>query len=165
MTYTATPAFCNSCHVMNMRFVSWQRSSHGDVATRIECHSEPGWWGEVKAHIDGARDLYVMVSREKTGPLIRAEVSEASCLRCHPMDQLPDIVHHHRVLHAKHMARELRCVDCHAGLVPGDLYGSRPRPVMQRCVDCHARRRPLLVSCQSCHVQPTVSAGVPRVPR
>jgi hypothetical protein len=66
MTYTATPSFCNSCHVMNTRFVSWQRSPHGDVATCLECHSEPGWWGELKAHVNGARYLYVMVTGEKT---------------------------------------------------------------------------------------------------
>jgi nitrate/TMAO reductase-like tetraheme cytochrome c subunit len=165
MTYTATPTFCNSCHVMNTRFVSWQRSAHGDVATCIECHSEPGWWGELKAHINGARYLYVMVTGEKTGPLIRAEVSDASCLRCHHLDQLPDVVRQHRVLHAKHMGLGLSCVDCHAGLVHGNLYGGHTQPVMDRCVGCHAKRRPVLVACQGCHVQASMPAGFFRAPR
>jgi hypothetical protein len=37
--------------------------------------------------------------------------------------------------------------------------------VMERCIDCHAKRRPLLVACQSCHVQPQISAGFLRIPR
>jgi cytochrome c nitrite reductase small subunit len=45
MAYTSMPDFCNSCHVMNTRYVSWQRSPHGAAATCIECHSEPGWGG------------------------------------------------------------------------------------------------------------------------
>jgi nitrate/TMAO reductase-like tetraheme cytochrome c subunit len=165
MTYTATPSFCNSCHVMNTRFVSWQRSPHGDVATCIECHSEPGWWGEMKAHINGARYLYVMVTGEKTGPLIRADVSDASCLRCHALDRLSDVVHNHRVLHAKHLDLGVKCSECHAGLVHGDLYGGQARPAMERCVDCHAKRRPVLVGCQSCHVQSIMPTGLLRLPR
>jgi cytochrome c nitrite reductase small subunit len=165
MTYTATPSFCNSCHVMNTRFVSWQRSPHGDVATCLECHSEPGSWGELRAHINGSRYLAVMVTGEKTGPLIRAEVSNESCLHCHPAVQLPDVVRQHRVSHITHIDMGVSCVDCHAGLIHGDLYGGQPRPVMERCIDCHAKRRPLLVACQSCHVQPQISAGFLRIPR
>jgi cytochrome c nitrite reductase small subunit len=163
VTYTATPTFCNTCHVMNTRYVSWQRSSHGIAATCIECHSEPGWWEELKAHLNGTRYLYVMLTGEKTGPLIRAEVSDASCLRCHQRDRLPEVVHNHRVLHAKHLGLGVNCVSCHAGLVHGSLYGGEARPTMRLCVECHAQRSPALAACQSCHVQPTIPAGVLRV--
>jgi nitrate/TMAO reductase-like tetraheme cytochrome c subunit len=159
MAYTSTPDFCNSCHVMNTRYVSWQRSPHGAAATCIECHSEPGWGGELKAHFNGARYLVVMLTGEMSGPLIRAEVSDASCLPCHPPEHLPETVRNHRILHAKHMNMGLHCADCHAGLVHGTLYGGQTRPAMALCVDCHARRSPILAGCHTCHVQLAVPAA------
>jgi hypothetical protein len=61
--------------------------------------------------------------REDWAIVIRAEVSDASCLHCHHLDQLSDVVHNHRVLHAKHLDLGVKCSDCHAGLVHGNLYG------------------------------------------
>jgi nitrate/TMAO reductase-like tetraheme cytochrome c subunit len=165
LTYTAQPAFCNSCHIMNTRFVSWQRSAHSSAATCIECHSEPGTWEEIKAHLNGARYLYVMLTGEKSGPLLRAEVSDASCLQCHPRTQLPEVIHTHRVLHDTHLSRNVSCTDCHAGLVHGTLYGGQARPPMQLCMDCHAQRSPLLTACETCHLQPTGPAVFSRLPR
>ncbi|HXH13369.1 MAG TPA: NapC/NirT family cytochrome c [Alphaproteobacteria bacterium] len=159
MVYTATPDFCNSCHVMNTRYVSWRRSPHMAAATCIECHSEPGWWGELRAHLNGARYLVVLLTGEMSGPLIRAEVSDASCLECHPAAQLPETVRNHRILHTTHLARGLHCADCHAGLVHGTLYGGQARPAMTLCVECHARHSPLLAACQTCHVQMAVPAA------
>jgi nitrate/TMAO reductase-like tetraheme cytochrome c subunit len=165
MTYTATPDFCNSCHVMNTRFVSWQRSPHKVVATCIECHSEPGRWGEFKAHLNGARYLMVLLTGEMSGPLIRAEVSNASCLHCHPPQQLPETAGNHRISHAKHMDRGLHCADCHAGLVHGTLYGGPARPAMASCVDCHAKHSPLMGGCAVCHLQLAMPAGGMPLPR
>jgi nitrate/TMAO reductase-like tetraheme cytochrome c subunit len=159
LAYTSTPDFCNSCHVMNTRFVSWQRSPHMAAATCIACHSEPGWWGEMKAHLNGARYLVVMLTGEMSGPLIRAEVGDVSCLHCHPPEQLPETVRNHRILHAKHMGMGLHCGDCHAGLVHGTLYGGQARPAMALCVECHAQRSPLLAGCTTCHVQLAIPAA------
>ena len=165
LRYTAQPSFCNSCHMMHTRFVSWKRSAHSTAATCIQCHSEPGLWEEIKAHLNGARYLYVMLSGEKSGPLLRAEVSDASCLRCHPRAGLPEVIRNHRVQHNTHLDRGIQCANCHAGLVHGDLYGGQARPAMQLCVDCHAKRNPILTVCQACHVQPISSATFVRLPR
>jgi nitrate/TMAO reductase-like tetraheme cytochrome c subunit len=159
MAYTSTPSFCNSCHVMNTRYVSWHRSPHMAAATCIECHAEPGWGGELKAHLNGARYLVVMLTGEMSGPLIQAEVSDATCLHCHLPAQLPESVRNHRILHAKHMDRGVRCVACHGGLVHGTLYGGQARPAMTLCVDCHAQRSPLLAACDTCHRQLAIPAA------
>jgi nitrate/TMAO reductase-like tetraheme cytochrome c subunit len=39
--HTAQPDFCNSCHIMEPYFASWQKSAHASVGC-IECHYEPG---------------------------------------------------------------------------------------------------------------------------
>src|SRR3972149_99108 len=39
--YTSRSQFCISCHIMEPYYVSWQESSHKDVAC-IKCHFPPG---------------------------------------------------------------------------------------------------------------------------
>ena len=40
--YTSRSEFCNSCHIMEPYYVSWQESSHANVAC-IKCHFAPGF--------------------------------------------------------------------------------------------------------------------------
>ena len=40
-TYSMSPTFCYSCHLMEPYYESWQRSSHSEV-TCVQCHFEPG---------------------------------------------------------------------------------------------------------------------------
>ncbi len=153
MTYTGSPEFCTSCHIMETRYASWQRSPHFGKATCIQCHSEPDAWGEFRAHLNGTRYLYVMLTGEKSGPILRATVDSATCAHCHPAGALPETTRTHRVFHRAHLAGGIVCTACHAGLVHGSLYGRQARPAMQGCVVCHAKENPILVSCQTCHAQ------------
>lgn len=158
MTYTGSPTFCAGCHVMETRYMSWRRSSHGEKATCIQCHSDPGTWGELKAHLNGTRYLYVMLTGEKSGPILKASVESAVCERCHSVDLLPEVLRAHKILHGVHRARGIECTGCHAGLVHGNLHGSQPRAAMRGCVTCHAKESPSLVACQTCHIQPVAGS-------
>lgn len=142
IAYTSSPAFCASCHVMETRHISWRRSAHFDRATCIQCHSEPGRWGEVKAHLNGARYLYVMLTGEKSGPILRASVERATCEQCHRLDALPERQDGVEIRHATHLTRGLECAACHAGLVHGALHA--PARVMETCAGCHAPQSPVL---------------------
>jgi len=164
MRYTGSPGFCASCHVMETRYVSWQRSPHREKATCIQCHSEPGPWGELRAHLNGTRYLYVMLTGEKSGPILRAAVASETCRHCHATLTLPEATSTHRVLHGVHLARAIECTACHGGLVHGSLYGHQARPAMETCVGCHARESQVLLSCRTCHVE-GVGAGVARLSR
>jgi nitrate/TMAO reductase-like tetraheme cytochrome c subunit len=164
LSYTGSPVFCASCHVMQTRYVSWQRSPHWGKATCIQCHSEPGPWGEIKAHLNGTRYLYVMLTGERSSPILKAAVASATCERCHAGGALPEVTRTHQVLHRAHLAREIECTACHAGLVHGSLYGHRTRPAMAGCVSCHAKESPILVACQSCHIQ-SVTGSLERLVR
>jgi nitrate/TMAO reductase-like tetraheme cytochrome c subunit len=159
VAYTSRPAFCASCHVMQTRYVSWQRSPHGRAATCIQCHAEPGLVGEIKAHLNGTRYLWVLLTGDKSGTILRAAVSSATCAQCHPASRLPQDTATLRVDHARHVARGIPCAGCHAGLVHGTLYGHQARPAVERCDRCHAaERRPFIA------IDSRTPGGRPAVP-
>ena len=81
--YTSRPQFCNSCHIMDPYYKSWQESNHKDV-TCIECHFPPGIGGEVRGKMLGLVQVAKYVTAS-AGPRPTAEVPDASCLRsgCH----------------------------------------------------------------------------------
>jgi nitrate/TMAO reductase-like tetraheme cytochrome c subunit len=145
VTYTGSPDFCASCHVMETRHISWLRSGHAGRATCIECHSDPGLWGEMKAHLNGTRYLYVMLTGEKSGPILKAHVASATCAQCHAPASLPEAAPARRIAHREHLARGVECTACHAGLVHGSLYGHLGQPAIETCAGCHAKASPLAV--------------------
>jgi cytochrome c nitrite reductase small subunit len=142
VAYTARPDFCAGCHLMQTRYVSWKRSPHSTAATCIQCHSEPGLIGEVKAHLNGTRYLWVILTGDKSGTILRAAVSSETCAQCHPSSRLPEAIAARRIDHARHLARDISCAQCHAGLVHGSLYGHQTRPAVETCGRCHASERP-----------------------
>lgn len=151
--YASTPGFCSTCHIMKTRYVSWQRSPHGDNATCIECHSEPGVLGGLEAHVGGLRYVYARITGTRTGPVIRAAVSNDSCLRCHRDKPLGAVIGGHDPNHDRHITLNVNCAACHDNLVHGTLLGRPSRNVMATCRDCHREPDPALDSCKSCHTQ------------
>lgn len=141
VAYTSRPDFCAGCHVMQTRYVSWKRSPHVTAATCIQCHSEPGLLGEIKAHLNGTRYLWVLLTGAKSGTILRAAVSSDTCAQCHPASRLPQATATFRIDHARHLAREIPCASCHAGLVHASLYGHQAQPARATCDGCHTAER------------------------
>ncbi len=50
--YTSRSQFCNSCHIMEPYYVSWQQSSHKDVSC-IKCHFPPGVGEKMRGKVLG----------------------------------------------------------------------------------------------------------------
>ena len=146
--YASLPSFCNSCHIMQTRYVSWKRSSHGDRVKCITCHSEPGLWGEMKAHIEGTRYIYALVTGERSGPILKAKVGNPTCLQCHAerARAARDRVARRRGDHAAHVRADVSCGACHGSLVHGSLSGRDPLPPQARCASCHKPLDPRLAS-------------------
>ena len=78
--YTSRPQFCNSCHIMEPYYKSWQESSHKDVSC-IECHFPPGFGGKVRGKMLGLVQLAKYVTNS-AGPAAR---------RRNPRRQLPPL--------------------------------------------------------------------------
>ena len=125
--YTSRPSFCNSCHIMDPYYVSWQESRHHDVSC-VKCHFPPGVGEKVRGKFLGLVQLAKYVSHSES-PRPVAEVSDASCLRsgCHEKRLLAGRVDFHGIPfdHAPHLetlrrGKQLRCTSCHSQIVQGE---------------------------------------------
>lgn len=85
--YTARPAFCGSCHIMDPYYRSWARDVHGAKlgARCVDCHYAPGEQHTLKAKFKGLSQVTSYFSGRAGASRPRAHVDNASCLtaRCH----------------------------------------------------------------------------------
>ena len=127
------PEMCATCHIMGTRYTSFRRSSHAEVAVCMDCHSDPGFIGEMEAHLDGVSYLYALVTGSRSGTIIKAEVSNESCLDCHPeyLEEKP--------LQAIHIKAGGKCSDCHDNLMihRSNLIPSLAVTQARNCNECH----------------------------
>jgi nitrate/TMAO reductase-like tetraheme cytochrome c subunit len=161
LTYTSSPPFCGeTCHWMSTRYVTWQHSTHGGVKC-MDCHSEPGFVGEMQAHINGLRYLGPVITGELTEPIIKAEVSDASCNQCHEEGENPlwrefritsgvqPDAFAQMVVHGAHLQGGARCMDCHENLVHRAFRLREPKPEKETCVKCHQGEGVIAISTKS----------------
>ena len=160
---TAKSEFCNSCHIMEPYYESWQASSHKDVAC-IECHYEPGAVETFVGKFKALSQLAKYVTRTQ-GTKPWAEVSDTSCMRsgCHSVRMLEGEVQFGRVRfdHSPHLletrrGRRLRCVSCHSQIVQGEHFSVTESV----CIMCHfmpaseGAPPPATSDCETCHGAP-----------
>lgn len=138
--HTAQPEFCNSCHIMEPYYQSWENSEHKDVAC-IDCHYEPGSLETLEGKFKALSQLAKYVTRTQ-GTKPWAEVSDASCMRsgCHSVRMLDGPVKFGQISfdHRQHLletrrGRRLRCTSCHSQIVQGQHVAVTPTV----CVTCH----------------------------
>ncbi|MBC8378144.1 MAG: NapC/NirT family cytochrome c [Planctomycetes bacterium] len=88
MTVSSQTGFCNSCHIMNDYYASWEKSTHQEISC-LSCHLQPGFTGYIRGKINGlAQAVDCMVGR--VGTKAEATVLDMSCLRsaCHNEQEL-----------------------------------------------------------------------------
>jgi predicted CXXCH cytochrome family protein len=158
--YTSRSEFCNSCHIMEPYYKSWQESAHKDVPC-IECHFAPGLGNKVRGKMLGLVQLAKYVTKS-AGPRPVAEVPDASCLRsgCHETRLLSGRVEFEGIHfdHAPHMGelrrgKKLRCTSCHSQIV----QGKHMAVTKSTCFLCHFKGEPFnqdLAACTRCHQIP-----------
>ena len=160
---TGHPKFCVSCHNMDDYYVSWEHSSHQDVAC-IECHAKPGVAGLAAAKAQGMVQLVQYISGSY-GTRPHGEISSASCQQgdCHG-----EIVNDGKVVmlydkikfrHDKHLSehpngKSLNCVSCHGQTVQ-DQHISVSKTT---CLTCHfyirGEKGVARGDCETCHIIP-----------
>lgn len=158
--YTSRPQFCNSCHIMEPYYTSWEHSSHADV-TCVKCHFPPGVGEKVRGKLLGLVQLAKYVTRTE-GPRPAAEIPDASCLRsgCHETRLLSGRVDFQGIPfdHAPHLGQlqrgmELRCTSCHSQIV----QGAHMTVTATTCYLCHFKSgffNQGLGACTRCHQIP-----------
>ena len=145
LAITEHPSFCKSCHNMGEFFVSWQHSSHKDVAC-VDCHYEPG----VAAHLEGKFGALSQVASFVThryGSKPHAEISNKACQRpgCHEtiMEDtdvfFKDRVHFNHSIHndALVAGRSMPCTTCHSQELQDEHIGI----TSSTCFLCHFHER------------------------
>lgn len=158
--YTSRSEFCNSCHIMEPYYVSWQESSHADVAC-IKCHFAPGFAEKVRGKMLGLVQLAKYLTKSE-GPRPAAEIPDASCLRsgCHETRLLSGKVEfrgvpfdHQPHLNQLRRGKQLRCTSCHSQMVQGQHMSVTP----STCYLCHFKDAAFnegLGACTRCHAIP-----------
>jgi nitrate/TMAO reductase-like tetraheme cytochrome c subunit len=162
--YTSRSQFCNSCHIMEPYYVSWQHSSHKDVSC-IKCHFPPGVGEKIRGKVLGLVQLAKYVTQTQ-GPRPTAEIPDASCLRsgCHETRLLSGRVDYNGIAfdHGKHLPKDeneltrgmhLRCTSCHSQIV----QGQHMTVTESTCNLCHFKDIPFnegLGACTRCHQIP-----------
>jgi predicted CXXCH cytochrome family protein len=156
--YTSRSEFCVSCHIMEPYYVSWQESSHHDVAC-IKCHFPPGAGEKVRGKMQGLVQLLKYVTAT-AAPRLVAEIPDESCLRCHDTRLLAGRVEFHGIPfdHVPHLTQDrrgkkLRCTSCHSQIV----QGAHMTVTTSTCFLCHFKDGHLnegLGTCTRCHSIP-----------
>jgi len=164
ITVTSQTGFCNSCHIMNDYYASWERSPHSDVSC-LSCHLQPGFTGYIKGKVNGlAQAVDCMVGR--VGTKAEATVLDESCLRsaCHSVKELTkeDISFGSvKFTHKGHIGEsyggiQVSCGTCH-NHTHGDEHFSVNKEVCYTChfVSSEAGGTGLVQSqCLDCHEVP-----------
>jgi nitrate/TMAO reductase-like tetraheme cytochrome c subunit len=162
-------SFCNSCHIMNPYYASWQDSGHSQVNC-LECHVQPGLPEIVRAKLNGlAQTVDCLLGRVSSKP--NALVEDVSCLRdgCHAKDSLLSepvayINQKYKFSHQGHVDAEmggirLLCTTCHSHFEGQEHF----KVSTQVCFICHFLKnktsgvRLAETKCRDCHDVPAES--------
>jgi hypothetical protein len=92
IAYTDSPSFCGTCHTMEPEFKGYEISAHRNVAC-VECHTEPGLEGWIKAKINGTRQLFEVLTGSFPTPIpppdhTQLPSTDVTCQRCHNTEPL-----------------------------------------------------------------------------
>ena len=163
---SASPQFCNSCHIMRPYVDAWKHSQHAAVAC-VQCHYPPGLRDTLRVKFQAV----TQVAKWATGTYSSkpfAEVEDASCLRsgCHSTEQLIASrgrpfkrgvrFDHQPHLDAAKMGRRLRCTSCHAQVVVDKHFEVEE----STCFTCHFKGKKHerditpVAGCTGCHEPP-----------
>jgi hypothetical protein len=141
MMVTSQTGFCNTCHIMNDYYASWERSSHHNVSC-LSCHLKPGFGGYMKGKINGlAQAVDCAVGR--IGTKAEATVLDESCLRsaCHSVSELleEDILFASvKFTHKGHIQETIDGINVSCGTCHNHYQGDEHFSVQKEiCFSCH----------------------------
>lgn len=163
---SASPQFCNSCHLMRPYVEAWKASKHSAVAC-VQCHYPPGFRDTLWVKYQAITQVVKWATRTYSSKPF-AVVEDGSCFRsgCHARSQLESagvvsfkrgIKFDHRPhLDAARVGRELRCTSCHSQIVVENHF----EVATTACFLCHfkgtrgGRELKPIAGCTGCHEPP-----------
>jgi nitrate/TMAO reductase-like tetraheme cytochrome c subunit len=171
---TSSSKFCSSCHEMKPEYETWAVSSHSNIQCK-ECHMGNGITDYAKAKLNGLKQVYMNATDSYTAPIqMPKPIANAVCEKCHNMKNRQVSAEGDLIIpHDKHLAKGIQCVQCHSGVVHGDISDRNvtfksdyskwdshlaksmmtmtfTQPQMDTCITCH-KARDVSIACQTCH--------------
>lgn len=143
-TYFNRPTSCGLCHIMKPYLSSWQKTDHAKKKVDCyECHAIPGIRGRIAANARVLR--YTITYLGKKPKLIKGEVSNQACLRCH----FSYATESKALVASKHfksyLKEKISCTDCHLQLAHLSADKKKlPKPLKNNWATVD--------NCQQCHV-------------
>lgn len=138
------PKTCINCHVMTTEYITWNHSSHRDIATCNDCHVPQDnllnkYYFKAK---DGLYHATVFTMRMEPQTITMREPSKVvvqnNCIRCH-MDQVTDAKMISWVEGHKESRLDRTCWECHKETPHGRVrslssvgYQLDPMPIKQQ---------------------------------
>jgi cytochrome c nitrite reductase small subunit len=118
---SSDPKACVNCHIMQPQFESWQKASHHNVATCVECHLPHGFIGKWLAKAEnGYHHSKAFTFQDFHEPIMiktkSSRILQENCLACH------GALVHDLVARAR-SDDDISCVHCHAGVGHGETTG------------------------------------------
>ena len=113
------PKVCVNCHIMNPQYDAWQKASHHNVATCVDCHLPHGFVlkylakGENGFHHSAAFTLQNFHEPIMMTPK-NARILQGTCVSCHGA-----LMHDQLAVGGE----EVRCVHCHRNVGHGPMTG------------------------------------------
>jgi cytochrome c nitrite reductase small subunit len=120
--FSTDPRACANCHIMRPQYDAWQKASHHQAATCVDCHLPHGLVAKYLAKAGNgyhhSRGFTLQDFREpiaiKPG---NARILQENCLSCH------EALVHDLVAGATTDRDAVRCVHCHPGVGHGETAG------------------------------------------
>ena len=116
------PKVCVNCHIMTPQYDSWQKASHHNVATCVDCHLPHGFIrkyiakGENGFHHSAAFTLQNFHEPIMMTPK-NAAILQETCIDCH------SALVHEQVQRGADGSGEVQCVHCHRNVGHGPMTG------------------------------------------
>ncbi len=159
---TASPILCASCHEMQPRHATWERSAHAAVSC-VRCHTAPHRWYEVPQSVVSqtallARDVVAHVRGGYPDPVDgrlpgTEPMADEICLQCHDVNRKATSGFRILIDHAEHAKRNKSCVSCHVRTAHPLPDRGTPLSLMSQCFTCHGTTKYPTASaqCSVCH--------------
>ena len=159
---TASPRLCSSCHEIQVRARSWERSPHAGVQC-VSCHQAPRAWYDLPGRlVDRVRLLGGDIVKHTAGryrdPIDyriagAAPMPDAVCLQCHTVDRKATSGFRIIIDHPAHAKRNGSCVSCHIRTAHPIANRSVALSLMTTCFNCHGTAKTAKAPgrCSLCH--------------
>jgi hypothetical protein len=127
---------------MHTRYISHKRSVHKESKC-ITCHSAPGFIGEMKGHLNGAKYVYYTLLGYRSFEVLHAKVEDASCLTCHDTGDIDRAIEARKLKtyfskHRYHIEHEYAtCTNCHEDMMHVRMKGFVEYDPKASCINCH----------------------------